>query len=175
MPEKCIHHPAHAAVITIAERDYCESCKRQQNSAALKVDDHIEPKRCFVTYKGSVEGWQPITGTGCAHWVSHQKGIHCGTENDQCLEGFTYRVKKVYEFVRVKIEHKDIKVGDIWINFAQNHMGIVSKVESDPKDPRHPAGGKRKITIQHDSSGQGKVAENDFDTYFGGHGWFYRL
>lgn len=39
----------------------------------------------------------------------------------------------------------------------------------EPKKPEEP-----KITIRHDSSNQGKVADNEFATYFKGKGTFHR-
>ena len=50
-----------------------------------------------------------------------------------------------------------------------DHTGLVIRVT-----PAAQAGGQPAITIRHDSSGQGRVAENDFATYFHGHGAFYR-
>jgi hypothetical protein len=60
-----------------------------------------------------------------------------------------------------------VRVNDIWASPSLDHTGLVIRVT--------PAstGGRPNITIRHDSSGQGRVAENDFATYFHGHGSFY--
>lgn len=57
---------------------------------------------------------------------------------------------------------------DIWASPSLDHTGLVIRVTPAM------AGGRPNITIRHDSSGQGRVAENDFATYFHGHGFFYR-
>ena len=118
MAEKCVHHLGRDATTEIGGKKYCAKCEDGQTKAAKGVRMHVEPKDCFVWYLGG-DKWAPIMGTGCAHWVAHQKGIKHGLPIHRCLKGFT------------------LKVADI-------------------------AKGKREI--QHDSSRQGRVAKNDFQT-----------
>ncbi|MCL2644443.1 MAG: hypothetical protein FWD51_03180 [Betaproteobacteria bacterium] len=60
-----------------------------------------------------------------------------------------------------------------------DHTGIVVKVEDVKvvvkEDGQDVEKTKQKILIQHCSSGQGRVATDDFDRHFGGKGDFYRL
>jgi hypothetical protein len=63
----------------------------------------------------------------------------------------------------------DVKVDDVYCTPGKDHTGIVVKVTPDPK-----AADKPKVIIRHDSSAQGKVAENEFATYFKGKGTFHR-
>jgi hypothetical protein len=144
-------------------------------SARGQVDKHVEPKECFVWYESN-DNWKPIHGTGCAHWVAHQLNIQQGALLDRCLAGFTYRVKRLIEGRKLIFSPKDkkgkigdVQLNDIYVTPAVDHMGLVFKIEpsADKGDP--------KIFIRHDSSGQGKVAENEFAKYFHGKGLFYRL
>jgi hypothetical protein len=67
---------------------------RTEEEARALVDGHVVPRGCFIEYKGTREGWGPITGTGCAHWVAHQRGGPTGTAH-VCQQGFKYRVTEV--------------------------------------------------------------------------------
>lgn len=168
--KKCVLHPGRTAVVEILGKSYCKPCQDGQTAAGNRVDKHVEPKPCFIWYTGGKDGWQPISGTGCAHWVSHQKGLTWGTGNEKCLEGYTFRVQKVTFHLTIHVDKvEDVQAGDIWVNPGETHMGIVSKVATAAE------AGARAITIQHDSSAQGKVSENDFKSYFGGKGKFFRL
>ena len=165
---KCVLHPGRPSVVTIFGKEYCAKCQTGITDARKKVDKHVEPKDCFIWYVSN-DNWQPITGTGCAHWVSHQLNVHVGGSGDCCFQGFTYRVPVL---VRSRTRVPDIahvKVNDIWASPTLDHTGLVIRIA-----PAAKAGGQPTITIRHDSSGQGKVAENDFATYFHGHGSFYR-
>jgi hypothetical protein len=166
--KRCCLHPGREAVVDVGGKPYCKVCQDGQAAAAKKVSAHVEPKACFMWYTGA-KGWQPIDGTGCAHWVSHQKSLSLGAESDQCLEGRTFRVRTLVFHLDIHVDKvTDVRVGDLWVNEAKSHMGLVSKIVSNPQT-QQPV-----ITIQHDSSAQGKVAENDFDSFFGGKGDFYR-
>ena len=71
-----------------------------------------------------------------------------------------------------KIEIKsldNVRVGDIYVNSPKTHCVIVSRIRTVKVKPL-----QRKITIKHASIRQGRVAENDFDTYFKGKGSFFR-
>jgi hypothetical protein len=64
-----------------------------------------------------------------------------------------------------------VVVGNVWVNDKQDHCGIVSKVDP-PKNPTKDP--NPDIEIQNCSSGQGKVAKNDWATYFKCGGKFYK-
>jgi hypothetical protein len=64
-----------------------------------------------------------------------------------------------------------VKVGNVWVSDDQQHCGIVSKV-TPPKDTASDA--KPTIEIESCSSRQGKVANNDWATYYKGGGKFFR-
>jgi hypothetical protein len=164
---KCALHPGREAVATVFKVSYCEKCKAGIEAAVKKVDKHVEPKACFVWYAAN-DDWQPITGTGCAHWVAHEKGTRKGGAGEQCLAGFTFRVKTLLSGMSA-VPLDKVKVGDHYASPSKDHTGLVIKVVPDPKNPGVP-----KITIRHDSSGQGKVADNEFATYFKGKGGFLR-
>lgn len=165
---RCVLHPGRESVAAIFGKNYCSICRDGMTTARGRVDRHVEPKDCFIWYVSN-DNWQPITGTGCAHWVSHQRGVHAGGTGDCCLAGFTYRVPiLVHSRTRVA-SISQVRVNDIWASPTLDHTGLVIRVGP----PAH-AGGAPVITIRHDSSRQGRVAENDFATYFHGHGSFYR-
>jgi hypothetical protein len=165
----CTVHPGSASVGKLNGVDVCQKCKDEIVAARKKVDKHVEPKDCFVWYEGSRTGWQPIPGTGCAHWVSHQRGWKRGSKNEQCMLGHTFRVKTMLGGLSEVKKIADVKVNDVYATPSKDHTGLVIKVTPDPKKPDEP-----KITIRHDSSNQGKVADNEFATYFKGKGSFYR-
>ncbi len=182
MSTKCKEHPGRDAVFEYNGIHYCPQCKNGYEAAVRAVSTHVQPKDCFVVYAGH-DIWHAIPGTGCAHWVSHQKNIQFGNPSIRCLKGFTFRVSSLASHLRASgSEIKDlklVKVGDVWVAPGEGHVGIVMKLKPD-LDPKHPSVEKT-IIIQHDSSGQGKVAENDLFwlMHSGGHGPgpgnFYRM
>lgn len=166
---KCVLHPGRNSVSTVAGKNYCQQCGDGQRAAAAQValtNVHVEPKACFVTFRGG-DSWVALTGTGCAHWVSHQKSISAGSPSNQCLEGRTIRVPDAVAG-RQRIALENVQAGDMWANVALSHMGLVSGVV------RPTGGGAAQIQITHDSSHLGRVSTNDFSTYFHGEGNFYR-
>lgn len=165
----CIVHSGTAAVEKIGGMAVCQACKDQIDAARKKVDKHVSPKDCFVWYEGGKSGWQPIPGTGCAHWVSHQRGIKRGGKNEQCMLGHTFRVKTMVGALGKAVDPGEVKVDDVYVTPSKDHTGIVVKVVHDAKKPDHPV-----ITIRHCSSRQGRVSDNDFATYFKGKGSFHR-
>ena len=164
---RCMHHPGRTSVLTINNKYYCAECERGITAARLLVDRHVEPKACFIWYVGN-NNWQPIAGTGCAHWVAHQQGITRGTANEQCIEGFTYRVRTLIQRMQV-IALANVQVNDTYVSPAVDHTGLVLSVT-----PSRVASVASAIIIRHDSSRQGRVSDNDFATYFHGRGTFYR-
>lgn len=166
MAEKCKHHPGRDSVNVINGKKYCSKCDEGQKKAGKSVDKHVVPKDCFVWYIGG-DKWVPVKGTGCAHWVAHEKNITKGSSIHQCLKGFTIKVSDIAKG-KTKVTSLDkVKVGDIYINPKKDHCGLVSKVTKVP-------GEDNVIEIEHDSSRQRKVAKNDFLKYFGGKGDFFR-
>lgn len=163
----CKIHPALPSVGKVNGVECCQKCKDGIAAAVKKVDKHVEPKGCFVWFEGRA-GWQPIPGTGCAHWVAHQRGIKRGSASEQCMLGFPFRVGTMIGG-KSEVKVADVKVDDIYVTPSKDHTGLVVKVTPDPKNPDAP-----KIVIRHDSSAQGKVAENEFATHFKGAGRFYR-
>ena len=91
----CAIHPGVASTVVLFNRSYCARCQRDIQAAVAQLDNHVTPRDCFVWYKGSHDGWAPITGTGCAHYVAHQLGIQAGPPGALCLAGYVYRVPMV--------------------------------------------------------------------------------
>jgi hypothetical protein len=171
---KCEHHPGrNADSDTSFNKKFCIQCAEQIKKAQQSVKSHVEPKECFIIYKGGATGWETFSGTGCAHWVAHQRDIKKGFSSDKCAEGYSIRVPDVISGAR-KIDQKqeEVKVDDIWRGFVpMDHCGLVVRIqEIKGKDDEV----KQKITIRHCSSGQGRVLDSDFETYFKGKGDFYR-
>jgi len=164
---KCVHHPGREGVFTVALQSYCAACQTGIEAARLRVDRHVEPKPCFIWY-ASANNWQPIAGTGCAHWVAHQRGIKKGSRGEQCIEGYTYRVRTLIQGLRT-VEVADVKVDDIYVTPTKDHTGLVLRVTASKTAGKPPT-----IVIRHASSGQGRVADNEFATYFHGRGSFHR-
>lgn len=163
---KCNLHPGREGTLKLYNKIYCDICKKAIEQAQKQVDRHVEPKECFIWYVGK-DDWEPIEGTGCAHWVSHQLNIKSGGVGDKCLAGYTYRVKTMISgYTEIK-RLTDVKVNDIYVTPDRKHTGLVIKVT--PAKSGDPA-----ITIRHDSSAQGKVATDDFATRFKGRGSFLR-
>ncbi len=167
MTTRCIHHPGRVSTVTINRKNYCAECERGIIAARLLVDRHVQPKPCFVWYVGS-NNWRPIAGTGCAHWVAHQRGITRGGANEQCMEGFPYRVRTLIQGMQT-VELANVQVNDIYVTLDVSHTGLVHAIRPNPV-----AGRPALITIRHDSSAQGGVADSDFATHFHGRGTFYR-
>ncbi len=161
---KCIHHPGRPSYGMRFGKAYCAQCISGIDTAGTKVDKHVIPRECFVTYK-SGDTWAAIDGTGCAHWVAHQRNV--SKSSNLCSADCTLRVPDLIMNTS-SIARAGVSLNDIWANNARNHCGLVVKVEPLRGTPPN------KITIRHDSSEQGGVFENDFDTYFKGAGTFHR-
>ncbi len=168
MPSKKCHiHLGRDAVGTKWGRGYCKKCLDGQNAAARGVDRHVTPRDCMVWFTGS--DWKPIPGTGCAHWVAHQKRLTHGAST-RCAQNCLVRVPDLVSG-RVEVgkfgKLEGVRVGDIWANSARDHCGLVKTVRKD-------SGGKITVEIQHCSSRQGGVFTNDFHKHFRGKGSFFR-
>lgn len=147
--------------------EYCAKCETGILSAVGNVRGDVTPKQCFIRYRQN-DDWEPIIGTGCAHWVAHEKDIRSGGKGDKCLFGYTYRVHVLADICH-EVALEDVRSGDIWINDNEDHAGLVIRVMPNLYPDEIP-----EITICHDSSGQHGLAINDFERYFHGQGWFCR-
>lgn len=145
---------------------------QSEKDAVKKVDKHVSPKECFVWYMDNTRGFEPIPGTGCAHWIAHEKGWSGGKPGTNgCNKKYLFRVKDIVSKSGSEVAVADVKVGNVWVNTDQTHCGIVCKVEpsDDPTKDPNPT-----IEIQHCSIRQGKVAKNDWASDFDAAGKFYR-
>ena len=117
-------------------------------------------------------GYAPCPGTGCAHWVAHEKGWSNGREGSNgCKKNYLIRVKDIVSKSGSQVAVGDVKVGNVWVSDDQNHCGIVSQV-TPPKDPAKDS--KPTIEIESCSSRQGRVAKNDWAAYYKGGGKFLK-
>lgn len=165
---KCSIHPSRVAANSVFGKSYCQICIDGQQAAIEDVkqhNKHVEPKECFITWKGSK--WEAFSGTGCAHWVAHQRNISRGAPSNMCLKGCSIRVPDVISGKQQTTDLKNVRVNDIWANNGATHCGLVSKVDTDKT-------GKINISITHDTNRQGGVRTNDFGTFFHAEGKFYR-
>jgi hypothetical protein len=162
---KCVLHPGANSVLTLFGRNYCAACQRSLEAARRAIDRHVQPRDCFIWYKNSREGWSPIPGTGCAHWVAHEFNIRRGPT---CLAGFSYRVRDVISGRR-QVELAEVRVDDFYTTPSLDHIGVVVRVT-----PASQAGQPPVILIRHDSSQQGGLATDEFARRFHSQGNFYR-
>jgi len=159
----------------------CEQCHEQVKKAQSTVKQHVSPKECFVSYEGSGK-WARIEGTGCAHWVAHERNIKRGAAGAKCAEGYTIRVPDVISGAR-KIDRKteEVKTDDIWAYLKRDgapydHCGLVVKVEEVREVTKDGENVKHKISIRHCASTNEKgVVTDDFEKHFKGKGDFYRM
>lgn len=155
--------------------------KKSQAAAQRDVPSYIVPSHCFVVFMNNAAGWAPLTGTPCAHYVSHILGIKASRAvgGYGCNDGYELRVKALLAQLS-EVDVSQVAVTDVWGRLKgdknvnnpgkaepTDHCGIVYLVEDLPD-------GTRRIGIRHNSSGQRTVAENDW-SHFGKGGKFYRL
>lgn len=178
----CPQHPGSKGVYVWpigSQKSYCAKCKTQIIAARAQVPSYVQPKDCFIVYAGGAKGWTVIPGTGCAHYVAHTLNLRAVGQQEHCLSDFILRVPDLEGDYRLKkvASLASVEKNDIWIGRVPHaHTGIVTSIvdiPADPKDPKKTA--KRQIGITHDSSGQNKLLESDFETYFHGKGHFYRV
>ena len=147
---------------------------QSEKDAVKKVDKHVSPKECFIWFMDNKRGYEPIPGTGCAHWVAHEKGWDNGKESSNgCKLNFLIRVKDIAKKSGGKVEVAKVAVGNVWVDSKETHCGIVAKVEP-PKDPAKDS--NPTITIQNCSNRKGGVVMSDwadFVKFFKGEGTFY--
>lgn len=116
------------------------------------VDGHVDPKDCFIELASTRAGWRAIPGTGCAHWVAHQRGAPTGTSR-ACDAGFEYRVTDLLgSLTQRSTDLQGARVGDVWSASGSSHVGIVRAVN-------HEDGGTRvvSVSVENDSSASGGV------------------
>ena len=164
---KCKLHPGRVSVMEYNRVPYCHKCQDGMTSARNTVPDYFVPRDCFIWYRGN-DHWERISGDPCAHWVAHQLRIQAGALNERCLLGFTFRVPTLIER-HTEVAVSDVRLDDIWVNHEVHHTGLVIQVFPSLDENKNPT-----ITIRHDSSGQKRLADNDFDQYFHGDGFFVR-
>lgn len=155
--------------------------KRSLEEAADAVDDYVEPRDCFVWYINNQWGWQSFSATGdtpCAHYVAHQIGLSARS-GVRCRLNYIVRVSDLVRRLGDPIAAIDAKPGDVWArqkgtrrsgggNEPTSHCGMVVSADTT-------AGAQPKITIKHCSSGQRRVAVDDWGKRFGAGGYFYRV
>lgn len=140
------------------------------------VPSYVTPRECFIWFRNNKEGYLPIPGTPCAHYVAHQ--LELKRKSRCCDQGYLIRVEDLVAQL-TEISSKDVAVNDVWARLQgdtsasgktepTNHCGMVVAVT------RKPDSTIESITIRHDSSGQRKLADNDWASYFKGGGKFYR-
>jgi hypothetical protein len=126
---------------------------RSEADARALVPAHVEPKQCFIEFRNSREGWGPISGTGCAHWVAHQRGGPTGAPN-MCQADFKYRVADLLAtLTQASADLSGAQVGHVWSAPAgHSHVGIVRAVNRDPKTNAVVS-----VDVENDSSASGGV------------------
>jgi hypothetical protein len=164
---KCLFHPGREATVSIAGKGYCAQCEAGQGQARTPIDDGVKPKDCFIVYRGRDE-WTPIIGTGCAHFVAHEKKMRGLGGFEQCLEGFLIRVVDLLPGLTELKALSEVKPGDIYVSPKRDHCGIVRTVIPGP------GRGRIRIMIEHASSRLRRVSTDDFTVYFRGKGSFFR-
>jgi hypothetical protein len=166
--DQCIHHPARTAGVSIFGNVYCSECLDGIAKARQRVDKHVAPRDCFILYEGNGV-WQPVEGTGCAHWVAHQLNIHGGEPNEQCLAGYSCRVNTILIDRQRVMDIALVQVNDIYVTPNMEHVGLVCRVTSTLQ-----TGSALSIIIRHATNIQGSITENEFATHFDSCGYFYR-
>ena len=155
--------PAADVEVGGADAEEAQSGSRPQTKAQARalVDGHVQPRSCFIVFRNNREGWAPIPGTGCAHWVAHQRGGPSGGAN-ACQDGFKYRVTEVLASLSF-VGHglAEAAVGRVWSWPGHSHMGIVREVQ------RNASGTIVSVSVENDSSAAGGVVtqtktEGDF-------------
>lgn len=126
---------------------------KTKDEAVKDVPQHVSPPSCFVWKDGPpATPWRVIPGTGCAHWVAHQKGIGNGA---QCNAGCSIRVRDVVAGKKSS-PLSEARVGDIWATANLSHCGIVRGLHKD-------ATGKiDSVNVENCSSARGGVVTTTY-------------
>lgn len=149
------------------------TAKMSQADAAARVPSYVDPSDCFIMFMNNKLGYRVLEGTPCAHYVAHKLGI-TGVRGRCCNANMEIRVRELIKAFK-EIAVNDVKVDDVWAVLKGTHKGDPPDHCGIVCDVQRGSGDNPQITIRHNSSGQKKVAENDWETYFKGKGKFYRL
>jgi thioredoxin 1 len=105
----------------------CYSTRKEAADAAKAK--YVKPSWCFVRECCPDEDhpWVTIPGTGCAHWVAHQKNI---SRHPTCYAGRSLCVEDVCP-ENQRHDWKCCRKGDIWVTPDGGHCGIVTHVNKD--------------------------------------------
>ncbi|GIG19596.1 hypothetical protein Cch01nite_03200 [Cellulomonas chitinilytica] len=147
-----LEHPEDAGEPSEAEELQDRPRPRTREQAREMVDAHVVPRSCFIELENSRAGWRAIPGTGCAHWVAHQRGGPTGTSR-VCELGFKYRVTELLaSLTQRSADLQGARVGDVWSANGSSHVGIVRAVNLED-------GGTRvvSVSVENDSSASGGV------------------
>lgn len=167
MTARCVFHPGRDVTVSAAGKGYCSKCEEGQKTARILIDAHVKPKGCFIVYRGG-DSWAPIIGTGCAHFVAHEKNMRALGGVEGCLESFLIRVPDLLPGKTEIKELHEVEPGDIYVTLDRKHCGIVRF------NIPGPGRGRRRIMIEHASSAHHAVLTGDFTVYFRGQGSFFR-
>jgi hypothetical protein len=124
---KCVEHRGRDGVMSYGGNYYCAKCRDGIIRARTRVGGDIEPPDCFVMFRGG-DTWEKIDGTGCAHWVAHERQIRRGGRDTECLLGYTLRVEDLIAGLSTRsLDHarRKISVGDIYVTANGQHCGLV--------------------------------------------------
>lgn len=141
-----------------------------KKKAQKNVESYVIHPECFITFMNNKDGYKPISGTPCAHYVAHKLDLKGGSF--KCEKGYYVRVKDLLKVLTV-IPTSSVKVGDVWAWLAgedshapYDHCGIVSEVIESGKS--------RNFKIKHNTSRvKTGPAENEWKSWFHGEGKFY--
>ncbi|MFN0183693.1 MAG: hypothetical protein ACKVQR_07750 [Aquabacterium sp.] len=165
----CVIHPASRSAGRVNGVEVCQRCTDQIALAVRAVDRHVVPRACFVWYANASTGWQPITGTGCAHWLAHHEQIRRSRGAGTCMCGNPIRVRDVIGS-RARVRSlSGVRAGDFYVSASRDHIGLVTRVQADRAHPDTP-----RIWIRHDSSRRGRLSVDEFAGYFESRGYFVR-
>jgi hypothetical protein len=170
MANKCPIHPGTVATkYNVALKEYfCEKCEKQIADAQAANRLLNKQQACYA-FRVLCD-LQEFHNRMDANYRNRMRPLGCPSVGNQergsmrCYKGFAIRVPDlILGLPEIAIDH--VRVNDIWA--TATHCGLVIDIKQEEEAP--------KITIRHCSSGQGKVADNDFATFFHGGGKFYRF
>jgi Domain of unknown function (DUF4157) len=105
-------------------------CQTQQEAAAL-VTTACNDRDDFVYRDGPASHpWRRIPGFGCAHYVSHDRGISTGPAWANCRSDRSVTVGQVVQG-RTQRPLAEAQVGDVWATNSLGHSGVVREVDAE--------------------------------------------
>jgi len=165
MVGRCVFHPGRDASASAAGKSYCSKCEEAQKAARALIDAHVKPKNCFIVYRGG-DSWARILGTGCAHFVAHEKNLRAPSGVEGCMEGFLIRVPDLLPGRTEIRELSAVEPGDSYVTPDRKHCGVVRT--NIPGSGR----GRRRIMIERASSAHHGVLTGTSLSIFVGRGAF---